>query len=170
MLRIYVMRHAKSSWANPGASDFERELNDRGNSDLKAIATALLERNYLPSHVICSPAIRTTRTLEGIKQVFPPDTSIEFREELYSGGMADYLGAIRSLGNAGSLMLIGHNPTCGSLAAMLSGSGDAEALQQLAYKFPTGAIAVIDLDIDEWGQIDRGIGNLVECVLPRQLK
>ena len=30
MKRLYVIRHAKSSWSDPGLTDFERPLNKRG--------------------------------------------------------------------------------------------------------------------------------------------
>ena len=33
MLRLYVLRHAKTSWALPGQTDFQRQLNERGIED-----------------------------------------------------------------------------------------------------------------------------------------
>ena len=163
------MRHAKSSWAVPGASDFERELNDRGTKDLGKLSDALKDRNYSADRIYCSPAVRTRRTLEGMKPALPGDAQIEFPDEMYSGGMSDYMNIVNAIPGNASAMLIGHNPMCGAIAAALAGSGNDEDLQQLAFKFPTGAIAVVDFDADDWSAVERGTGKLVELLLPRKL-
>ena len=44
MKTLIIVRHAKSSWANPDQTDFERPLNDRGNRDAPEMAKRLLEK------------------------------------------------------------------------------------------------------------------------------
>ncbi len=169
MLRLMVMRHAKSSWANPGARDFERELNERGKADLGKIAKEIEERGYQPSHVICSPAQRTRQTLEGITPVFSLNPQISFPEKFYSGGVGDYLEYIQELEDSTPVMIIGHNPMCGSLAAALYGTGNAKLFSQITMKYPTGTLAVMDFDVARWKDIKRGTGALIDCILPRKL-
>ena len=168
MPRILIMRHAKSSWAVPGASDFERELNERGTKDLGKLSAALKERKLSADRIYCSPAMRTRKTLEGIKSALP-DAKIEFPDEMYSGGMSDYMNIVNAIPGNATAMLIGHNPMCGAIASALAGSGNDEDLHQLAFKFPTGAIAVLDFDTDNWSSVERGTGKLVDLLLPRKL-
>ena len=50
-------------------------------------------------------------------------------------------------------MLVGHNPGLHELAFALTGSGNAAARSALADNLPTSGLAVIDFDIDDWGDV-----------------
>ena len=63
MKNLLLMRHAKSSWANPDLIDFDRGLNDSGNRAAQAMATHLSQEMPLPDMIICSSAQRTRETL-----------------------------------------------------------------------------------------------------------
>ena len=170
MLTLYIMRHAKSSWANPGEKDYDRALNDRGLQDLPLIAAAMRDRGYLPDHVYCSPAKRTRLTLHGIMAAFgndPPD--VDYVETLYFGDQGSYLDVINDHTDGTAIMLIGHNPMCEILAASLSGKGDAQALDRMRAKYPTGAMAVLDFDVDDWSRVRPGSGQLRAFMMPRDL-
>lgn len=170
MLRLYVMRHAKSSWAVPGARDFDRELNDRGVSDLVLVAKELRSNSYLPEKVLCSPAERTRQTLDGIRPALNDSTEIAFEQRLYSGGLEDYMTLIREEKTTSSLMTIGHNPMSGSVAFSLVGGGDPELVELISYKYPTACVAVIDFDSSSWSEIGKRSGTLVDCIIPSRLK
>lgn len=163
------MRHAKSSWAVPGAKDFDRELNDRGRSDLEKVSQALATNNYLPELVLCSPAERTRQTVDGIAGVLSPETRVEFHENLYSGGLEDYLSTIRAVSGSKSIMTVGHNPMSGSLSNLLTGDGDPDMIALIAYKYPTATVAVFDFDCTSWSEIGKHKGNLVDCIIPSRL-
>lgn len=171
MLRLYILRHAKSSWALPGRSDFDRGLNDRGKKDLPKLANAMNSDSYLPDFVYSSPSNRTRLTIDGIKAAIDNFTpTIEYVDNLYSGSLDNYLNALKSNSNANhSIMVVGHNPTCDALASYLIIDGAEKAMQTIAYKYPTGALAVIDLDINQWSDIDENKGYLVDFLLPREL-
>ena len=171
MLRLYILRHAKSSWALPGKSDFDRGLNERGDKDLVKIAQHMNEKNYKPDQVYSSPSARTRLTIDGIVARFrdfnPP---IEYIDNLYSGSLENYMECLTSHSdNSQSLLIVGHNPTCDSLAAYLIGEGEAAAMETIAYKFPTGALAVIDISKNNWANIGEGTGYLSDFALPRKL-
>ena len=171
LLRLYILRHAKSSWALPGKSDIERGLNDRGTKDLRKIAKYLHYKNYKPDQVYSSPSTRTRLTIEGIiscnNEINPP---VNYTESLYSGSLNNYLECLQTHhDNTQSLMIVGHNPTCDSLAAYLIGDGKGEHMDVISHKFPTGALAVIDISKNKWSDISKGAGYLIDFALPRQL-
>ena len=64
-LQLILMRHAKSSWDDPAAADFDRPLNGRGRRSAKALGHWLRQRGWLPDRVLCSSARRTRETLDG---------------------------------------------------------------------------------------------------------
>lgn len=169
MLRLYVMRHAKSSWAVPGARDFDRELNERGLADLVKLGNAIKSRGYTPDKILCSSAVRTRATLEGIADSFSAAPEVTFTDKLYSSGLDDYMRIIQAEESSASLMVIGHNPMCGALAASLAGRGEPEMIDLIAYKYPTGTISVIDFDTDKWSLIEPRAGVLVDCLVPSTL-
>ena len=169
MLRFYLLRHAKSSWAEPGRPDTDRGLNERGNEDLPKIAEAMREKNYLPDHVFCSPALRTRLTLHGIMSAFDRPPTVDYVETLYSGGLTGYLDCLRGHKRAESVMIIGHNPMCEAFSMALAGSGADKPMAAMKMKFPTGTLAVFDVGVDEWAQTENGSGHLVDFVMPREL-
>jgi len=169
MLRLFVMRHAKSSWASPGARDFDRELNERGRLDLITVSKVLRERGYIPDEILCSSAERTRQTLDGIRNILPDTTKITYTEKLYSSGLDDYIGLLQSQDTSNSIMIIGHNPMCGTLASSMSGYGKSELLEEIAYKYPTSTVSVIDFKCDNWSEITKGNGTLEDCIIPSSL-
>jgi len=169
MLRLYIMRHAKSSWAVPGARDFDRELNERGLLDLAKLSKVFRKQKIAPDQIICSSAVRTRQTLEGIQDSFENKPEVVFTERLYSSGLHEYIDIINGVKNAKSLMIIGHNPMCGSLATSLPKDGDPDEFEKIAYKYPTAAISTIDFDFDDWSKVSKYTGTLVKSIFPSQI-
>jgi len=62
MKQLLLIRHAKSSWANPGQADFDRPLNERGHKDAPMMAKRILEREITINAVISSTAVRALTT------------------------------------------------------------------------------------------------------------
>lgn len=169
MLRLYVLRHAKSSWTEPGKSDFERGLNDRGLTDLPKIAAMMRRKHYLPDRVICSPSLRTRLTLHGIMDAFATPPAVDYVDDLYSGGVDAYFDCLRAGGPGELIMIIGHNPMCEAFSSALAGSGDAAPLAAMASKFPTGAMAIFDIDATAWSEVGPKSGAVIDFVMPRDL-
>lgn len=169
MLRLYIMRHAKSSWAIPGARDFDRELNERGLNDLKKLSKVISNEQIFPDLILCSSAIRTRQTLDGIVHAFDNKPQIVFTERLYSSGQDEYIEMINTTKSAKSILIIGHNPMCGSLATILPGSGEPAELEKIVYKYPTAALSIIDFDKDDWADVSKGSGVLRKSIFPSQL-
>lgn len=169
MLRLYIMRHAKSSWAIPGARDFDRELNERGLQDLKKLSKVMKNEKIFPDKIVCSSATRTRQTLDAVMDVFENEPEIIFTERLYSSGLDEYIDIINSNSGIKSIMIIGHNPMCGSLATSLPGSGDALELEKIAYKYPTAALSIIDFEAKDWSEIAKGKGILQKSIFPSEI-
>ena len=169
MLRLYILRHAKSSWAEAGAKDFDRGLSERGTADLPKIAAMMKQRGYLPPRILCSPALRARLTVHGIVNAYQNPPTIDYVSRLYSGGAEAYINSLIRMETAEPVMVVGHNPSVGELAGTLVASGDPSALAHLEEKFPTGALAVIDFDISNWQEMAPNAGRLIDFVLPREL-
>lgn len=170
MKRIYLLRHAKSSWDDVALDDFQRPLNPRGRKAAKRMAAFLAERSIRPHLVLCSAAARTRATYDRIEPSLQ-GVPVSFEDGLYEAGRGDLLHRLQRLdGHLESVLLIGHNPGLEKLTLALSGGqGDAVALQRLEQKYPTGALAMLETAVPHWPELDAGTCRLVEFVRPKDL-
>jgi phosphohistidine phosphatase len=167
-VRLYLLRHAKSSWDDPALADHDRPLAKRGRRAAKLIATHIRDEGIAPDLVLCSSSRRTRETLERIERALPRDTTTEIEEELYGATAEHLLGRLRELpGEVESALLIGHNPALQTLALDLAARG--EGLELLRAKFPTAALATVELPGGAWAELNPGDGELVAYVRPRDL-
>lgn len=147
MPRLYLLRHAKAAWAAPGVADFDRPLTPEGMRAAREAGRFLAEQAVAFAAVLCSPALRTRQTLEGVASAFPePPPAARLLQPLYDGGAGDYLNALRGLEDAASALLVGHNPMTEDFADALAGGGEAEALEAMRGGFPVCGMAVLDFD------------------------
>ncbi|MFN3613977.1 MAG: histidine phosphatase family protein, partial [Rubrimonas sp.] len=83
------------------------------------------------------------------------------------GTMLDLLRA--SPAQASSVALIGHQPGMSGLARKLSAEPVAPSCARAFRHYPTAAIAVIDFDVDDWAQVNWGMGRFHAFAMPREL-
>ena len=170
MKTLYMLRHAKSSWADGSLPDHDRPLNERGRAAAPRVGAYMQGAGYLPDLVLCSTATRTRRTLAAVLSEMEGEPTIEFQEELYLASAREMLDLVREVPDTvESVLMVGHNPGTGVMAAALSGGGPPERVHLMRAKFPTAGLAFIELSVDRWKDVDSGCGSLKEFVLPRDL-
>lgn len=172
MKYLTILRHGKSSWANPGLADRDRPLNERGNSQLPALAHWFQHGNLAtgavsPDTVLCSPAIRTRETLDGFAHALT-DVTVEHAEPLYSGSMDDYWQAITSQ-SGDHIVLVAHNPHCDELARFLTAPSSPAADHLMERHFGTANLALLAFDMDDWADMRRGGGQLLAFLRPADM-
>ncbi|MBX3596345.1 MAG: histidine phosphatase family protein [Rhizobiaceae bacterium] len=164
MATLYLLRHAKAGWAQPGIRDFDRPLDDTGLRECDQIGDAMSLNGYVPDHTLCSGALRARQTLAGIAA--KTDTGkIEFSDTLYMTDATGYLELIRKHQDASSLLVIGHNPMMEDLTVAISGSGNQAALDALNAGFSTAGLAVIEF-AKGLGTAAPGKGRLEAYIVP----
>ncbi|MGP9821468.1 SixA phosphatase family protein [Salinarimonas sp. NSM] len=168
MRRLILFRHAKSAYPD-GVDDHDRPLDARGRADAPRMGAYLAAEALLPDLVLVSSARRTQETFGLAGAAIGP---VETREEprIYEAPAERLLGVVRETPDAvRTLMLVGHNPGMEDLASTLVGYGDRYAFARLQQKFPTAAIAVIDLDAERWADVVPREGRLDRFVTPKGL-
>ncbi len=140
MKKLFLLRHAKSSWDNAGLSDFERPLNDRGLKTAPLVGTAMRERGFQPQIIISSNAKRAKQTAELIKTFAQLEREIEFDGRIYAASTSELITVAQEINDQfESAMLVGHNPGFEGLVQFLTGEFET---------MPTAALAVIELSIE----------------------
>lgn len=144
MDRLILLRHGKAEADAASGRDFDRALTDRGRRDALIVGKALEEAGLRPDLVLVSPAARAAQTWDAMAEVFP-SAEAKASPELYEISADAILALARAeAGPARTVMVVGHNPGLGQLAAWLAQDAPAgEARRRIVEGFPTAAAAVI---------------------------
>jgi len=164
--RLSILRHAKSDWGEAGLKDFDRPLNARGREAAKAIGKEIAKRGWSFDVILSSPSARTRETLDraGLAD------RARWQDEIYLATRGMLFSLVRSLPDeAGSALIVGHNPGLQEVVLDIARPDSGGFRRRVADKFPTAALAVLDLDINEWSKIAAGCGTIADLLLPREL-
>jgi phosphohistidine phosphatase len=176
MLTLILLRHAKSSWDEPGLSDFKRPLAKRGKKAAPEIGAALKRLGLRPDLILCSGAERARQTLALVlPELGPQSPPVVYDDALYMAlpdGLLTGLHKIKPDYEGKSpkcVMMVGHNPGFEEFALLLAGDGPADELGRLSEKFPTASAAVIVFDAERWSQVEPALGRLNHFLTPKRL-
>jgi len=159
-LNLYLVRHGSSS-TRAGGDDHERSLTPKGERDARGLGVHLTRRGARPEIALCSSARRAVETLDGILVELPALPERLVVRELYLAAAEQLLDEICSVDDAvNELMVVGHNPGVGMLAARLAGAGEATLRERLERGFPAGGLAELGFDGDGWRASRPGAGTL----------
>jgi phosphohistidine phosphatase len=167
--RLTLLRHAKSDWGEPNLQDFNRPLNDRGWKAARRMGRELAERGIQFDLIIASPAARVRETLDGLAEKLELRAEIRFDPRMYGATAETLLGIVRDLPEtARTPLLVGHNPGLQQLILELARRDD-RGRDRVALKFPTAAVAQLDLPPRHWAQIEPATGTIAGLILPKEL-
>ncbi len=170
MKTLFLLRHAKSSWSEPGLADFDRPLSERGRRAAPLIARHLARGGPLPDLILCSAARRTRETLALMLPGLARDAVVRIESGLYGADAATLLGRLQRIETAvDCVLLIAHNPGIEDLAAGICGGGPEPMRRRMDEKFPTAALAAFALDAARWSSLREGAAVLTGFVLPKDL-
>lgn len=167
---LLLLRHAKSSWSAPAHSDFERPLNRRGERAAAVIGIMMKQEEIVPDFILCSSARRTLQTRDVIRPYLPRNCRFEESSRIYEASVQVIFDVLSELPDTVQIpLIIGHNPGLQQLTVSLCGVAGGNELMKVQEKFPTGALATIELDVDIWSDIAPGKGQLRRFVSPKDL-
>ena len=156
--KLYIIRHAKSSWDYENISDIDRPLKLRGIRNAYEMARRLKIDRNVPEHFVSSPANRALHTASIFINVFEYSYSkLKIDDRLYSGGIDAILDLVASQpSNINKLAIFGHNPDFSLVARNFA--------KNPTYEIPTCGIAIFTFDCKDWSKIgqDNRIAELFD--------
>ena len=166
MKAITLVRHAKSDWNWPDLADHDRPLNKRGLAAAPQIGSYLEKQGIKPDIMLSSTALRAMTTAQLIAAALNiKPGEIQPVDDLYLASVSDYKRIIQGIdeaANTSHIMIFSHNPGTHEFAHYLTGGDEID-------RFITCAVAMIELNIDYWGEIGAGCGRLEQFITPRDL-
>lgn len=160
---LWVIRHAKSSWADPGQADFDRPLNPRGIKDGKRLIHWMGKQKQQPKWIVASDAARTRATADFVRTGYGiPLERLQFDHRIYEASAETLLEVLRSVADdRPSVALVGHNPGSTEFVNAIVGEG-------VVHDLPTFGIVLLDVAVP-WSQAQFGCAQFVELHTPKSL-
>lgn len=163
MKTLYLIHHARSDWEEPGASDFERGLTERGYRDINTMGSYLLLRGILPDVMLSSSALRAQETADKLAQKLGFEGSPVYLSELYFTPPETILETVMlQEDEAETIFVIGHNPQLTGFANMLT--------EEHVSKIPTMGIVAMTFDMDSWQSLEEVKGKIEFFIFPKQFE
>jgi phosphohistidine phosphatase len=163
--RVVLVRHAKAA---AGEDDHERPLTDRGVRDATEVGRWLALSGMQADRVVSSTARRARQTWDHAATVLDWAPEILDEHRMYDNTVDALLAIIHETPpEVGTLVLVGHNPSIGELAAALDdGTGDADSRDALARSYPTSGVSSFDVPT-EWAGLEPGGAAVTSFVVLR---
>lgn len=157
--RLMIFRHAKSDWDADYRGDHDRPLNRRGAAAAATMGMVVARAGEVPDRVISSSAVRARTTAELAMAAGDWHCALDLTDALYGTSAA---GALRVASTTEPeverLMLVGHQPTWGSLVEILTGA---------PVRIRTATLVAIDLTISSWARASASRGEIAYALQPR---
>lgn len=175
MKTLYLLRHAKSSWKDSSLRDHDRPLKKRGERAAAAMAQWMKEEGLVPGLVLCSTSKRTTDTWRLMAPVLGEDIPVEYDRVIYGAPPERLYDLVRGRDDPEDvIMLVGHNPNFQELGLALSSKEEYDEQEderrlEVAKKFPTAGLMVLEADVERWADIEPGDFDLTLFMKPKAL-
>jgi phosphohistidine phosphatase len=162
MKKLYLIRHAKSSWEDFSLSDFDRTLNKRGEKDAPFMGNILKNKDIDIDIILSSPAKRAKQTAKIIANKLNCEEKIVFEPNIYEASLQDIENIVKDINNSHkTAFLFGHNPS----------------LNMFAYKYlhyqeniPTCTIVAIEFECKNWNDISPKNAKKIFIEYPKKYK
>ncbi len=162
-VNIWIIRHAKSSWADPHQTDFERPLNHRGERDGLTMQHWLSEQDAAADWIWTSDAKRALATSSFVQKAFGnANPQVVADHRLYHAGPDTHLSVLKETPeNVLNVALVAHNPGLTYLVNLL---GATEVTNNL----PTFGVVRFSYD-GPWTDLNFGQATLDYLTSPKRL-
>lgn len=145
MKTLWLLRHAKSSWAKLTLADHDRPLKGRGIRAAEKMGELLVQQTCFPELVYCSTAVRAKETWRIASEAIGRHRTapaVTFRDDLYHASAKQLRSIVASLPDEhSSVMLIGHNPGFEDFVTEVTGT---------AMSIPTAALLQLESNTPDW--------------------
>ena len=147
--KLFIVRHAKSSWDHEGLADIDRPLANRGLRNAGEMAERLLAKKMVPQLLLSSPANRAMNTALIMSKIWGARAeNFQIHETLYDASISDIEQVIAGVpSDIKSLAIFGHNPSFTAYANKF--------LKHRLDNLPTAGVVIVTLESKNWGGIGR---------------
>ena len=161
---LYIMRHGIAMMRGPATvmEDAKRPLTPEGKDKMRQIAAGLVRAGMVVDWIVSSPLVRAVETAEIVGEALQSKPPLDFCDALRPGGQPEALIAfLAKRSNRPRVLVVGHEPDLGELAARLIGAG-----RNANMPLKKGGCCLITFNVFP----PKGPGRLVWWLTPRVMR
>lgn len=164
MPELYLMRHAKSAWDQPGIKDHDRTLTEQGIERTQKIIAFLKLQQIHFDLIISSSATRAKNTAMIVASETGYDPAkIQTEKSLYESEVTSYFDVLELIPkNVHSVLLVAHNPTISEFFLKLSRFPVEQYM-------PTSGLTGLQIACNNWTEIRKADVSLKFIIFPKML-
>lgn len=159
--RLFLIRHAKSSWKFSSLADHQRPLNNRGKRDAPFMGGLLKNKNVKPDLIVSSHAERAKQTAFSFAASLGyPEKHILISQRLYEASYIEIIDIINETDNDVMVLLVfGHNPGLTTLHNIIC--------DKYIDNIPTCGITEYEFN-GNWNQLNASTCKLISFEFPKK--
>ena len=166
---LFLLRHCEANHFEENKSDFEKQLNENGEKEAKLLKNWFDKNNIILDHILVSSANRTSKTANIIFENFKK--KIIEKKDLYLCSYKEVVRELKLLDNKfDNVIIIGHEPSISESLKFLTSYTRPDLEYVINSLYPTGGLAVLNLNISNWNLIDEKTGVLDAFITPAYIK
>ncbi len=169
MLKLFLLRHAKSDWQSFDGDDFSRDILQKGIDKTKKIGEYIKKENLKISKILCSPSVRTKKTKDIILEYLFKKPLIDYYTCIYHDSDENLLDLLKLQKDVESVMIIGHEPKLSNLVYCLSNDYESEHFKCAVGKFVTSGLFSLSFNTDKWEKISSKNSKINFYIKPNKL-
>lgn len=164
---LYLLRHAKSSWADTAVDDHDRPLQPKGERRAERQRDHMAESDIDVDLVLCSTALRARQTYDIVAPALG-EPEVQYRKDIYGAETQDVVKILNQIDeDQEHVLLVGHDPTLHLLVMELAMTASGDAKERVHRKFPTSGLATLTFGGASWGSLGKGVGHLEAFYVPQ---
>jgi len=171
MKKLTLLRHAKSGWTDRETRDFDRPINARGIRGAELIGKFLKREGVTFDKTIASPALRVVETIDHLENGYGETLSPDWDRRIYLASSITLIDVLHGIDDGvNHALMVGHNPGMEDLVFdLVPDDGTSPLRDEVEVKFPTAALAVLELDVESWADVANKCAKMTDLVRPRDL-
>ena len=170
MLNLTLIRHAKSNWESFDGDDFSRDIAEIGVKKTQKIGKFLKGEKITFDEILCSPSLRTKKTLKLILNFLDNKPIIRFIDDLYHQSNKDLFDIVVLEARKKKVLVISHEPMLSSSIQDFSSDFENKNFKRATEKFSTSSIFQINFSCKNWFDIDKSNSTIIFFKRPNDLK
>ncbi|MEE4348804.1 MAG: histidine phosphatase family protein [Pacificimonas sp.] len=168
MKQLILLRHAKSSWKDGVATDFERPLNAKGARAARLMGEHAARTGIAWDEAVASPARRVQETIAQFADGYGQPVPVRETRDIYMANVSSLIDVLSTC-TGDRVLMVGHNPGLEDLIFHLTPADDGPARREVDVKYPTATLCRMTLKTGDWSNLPADCASIDKLVRPRDL-
>ena len=154
MLNVTFLRHAKSEWSNFDGDDFNRDISEIGIEKTKKIGSFLRNEKIVFDEVLCSPSLRTKKTLAIVSVFFLNKPKVRYIKDLYYTSGKNLFDILMLNAQKKRCLIVSHEPLLSNSIELFFNDYNNKDFLRAIEKFSTSSLFNASFECDNWYEIN----------------